>query len=110
MGDAQKRRARPSTTRALEQLAAPIALEPTKRLVQHDETCVAASDRSAQRIYETKPATRSEIKQAGEQPSVCTSAKDELREVFLQVAIYCGVPAAIDSFRVAQEVFEDMGI
>jgi 4-carboxymuconolactone decarboxylase len=37
-------------------------------------------------------------------------SKDELREVFLQVAIYCGVPAAIDSFRVAQEVFEDMGI
>ena len=37
-------------------------------------------------------------------------SKDELREVFLQVAIYCGVPAAIDSFRVAQEVCEDMGI
>lgn len=31
--------------------------------------------------------------------------KEEIREVFLQTAIYCGVPAALDSFRVAQEVF-----
>ncbi|RYH33952.1 MAG: 4-carboxymuconolactone decarboxylase [Alcaligenaceae bacterium] len=34
--------------------------------------------------------------------------KDEIKEVFLQAAIYCGVPAAIDSFRVAAEVFKDM--
>jgi 4-carboxymuconolactone decarboxylase len=34
--------------------------------------------------------------------------REEIREVFLQVAIYCGVPAAIDSFRVAREVFNDM--
>lgn len=33
---------------------------------------------------------------------------EEMREVFLQTAIYCGVPAAIDSFRVAQKVFDDM--
>lgn len=31
--------------------------------------------------------------------------KEEIQEVFLQTAIYCGVPAAIDSFRIAQEVF-----
>lgn len=31
--------------------------------------------------------------------------KDEIREVFLQAAIYCGVPAAIDSFRIAKKVF-----
>jgi 4-carboxymuconolactone decarboxylase len=36
--------------------------------------------------------------------------KEEIREVFLQVAIYCGVPAAIDSFRIAREVFKEMGI
>jgi 4-carboxymuconolactone decarboxylase len=36
--------------------------------------------------------------------------KQEIQEVFLQVAIYCGVPAAIDSFRVAKEVFKEMGI
>jgi 4-carboxymuconolactone decarboxylase len=36
--------------------------------------------------------------------------KDEIREVFLQAAIYCGVPAAIDSFRTAREVFKEMGI
>lgn len=34
--------------------------------------------------------------------------KEEIREVFLQTAIYCGVPAAIDSFRLAQEVFDEM--
>jgi hypothetical protein len=36
--------------------------------------------------------------------------KEEIQEVFLQVAIYCGVPAAIDSFRVAKEVFKEMGL
>jgi 4-carboxymuconolactone decarboxylase len=36
--------------------------------------------------------------------------KDEVKEVFLQVAIYCGVPAAIDSFRVASEVFKEMNL
>lgn len=34
--------------------------------------------------------------------------KDEIREVFLQVAIYAGVPAAIDSFRIAREVFDNL--
>lgn len=32
---------------------------------------------------------------------------DEIKEVFLQSAIYCGVPAAIGSFRVAEEVFKE---
>ena len=36
--------------------------------------------------------------------------KNDIQEVFLQAAIYCGVPAAIDSFRVAKEVFTEMGI
>ena len=36
--------------------------------------------------------------------------KEEIREVFLQAAIYCGVPAAIDAFRTAKEVFKDMDI
>ena len=36
--------------------------------------------------------------------------KDEIQEVFLQVAVYCGMPAAIDSFRTAKEVFKEMGI
>ena len=31
--------------------------------------------------------------------------KEEIREIFLQVAIYCGVPAGVDSFRTAREVF-----
>jgi 4-carboxymuconolactone decarboxylase len=36
--------------------------------------------------------------------------KDDIKEVFLQVAIYCGVPAGVDSFRIAREVFKEMGI
>ena len=36
--------------------------------------------------------------------------KEEIREVFMQTAIYCGVPAAMDSFRVAREVFKDMAV
>lgn len=34
--------------------------------------------------------------------------KDEIREVFLQTAIYCGVPAAIDSFRIAKKIFAEV--
>ena len=33
---------------------------------------------------------------------------DEMKEVFLQAAIYCGVPAAMDSFRVAREVIKEV--
>jgi 4-carboxymuconolactone decarboxylase len=36
--------------------------------------------------------------------------KEEIKEVLLQTAIYCGAPAALDSFRNAREVFKDMGI
>ena len=32
--------------------------------------------------------------------------KNEIKEVFLQVAIYCGVPAAVVAFRAAKEVFQ----
>jgi 4-carboxymuconolactone decarboxylase len=34
--------------------------------------------------------------------------REEIREVFLQVAIYCGVPAAVESFRCAREVFAEI--
>lgn len=33
-------------------------------------------------------------------------SRDEIREVLLQAAIYCGVPAAIGAFRQAREVFD----
>ncbi|MBM3352127.1 MAG: 4-carboxymuconolactone decarboxylase [Betaproteobacteria bacterium] len=36
--------------------------------------------------------------------------KEEIGEVFLQVAIYCGVPAAVESFRSAREVFKERGL
>ena len=32
--------------------------------------------------------------------------RDEIKEVLLQSAIYCGVPAAHAAFRVAQDIFE----
>ena len=35
----------------------------------------------------------------------CT--KEEIREVLLQVAIYAGVPAAVDSFRTARKVLAE---
>ena len=34
--------------------------------------------------------------------------RDDIREVFLQVAIYAGVPAAVDSFRIAREAFAEV--
>ena len=36
--------------------------------------------------------------------------KEELKEIFLQIGTYCGVPAAMDCFRNAREVFREMGI
>jgi 4-carboxymuconolactone decarboxylase len=35
--------------------------------------------------------------------------KDEIREVLLQVAIYCGIPAGVDSFRIAKEALAEIG-
>jgi 4-carboxymuconolactone decarboxylase len=35
--------------------------------------------------------------------------KEQIREVLLQVAIYCGVPAAVVAFRCAKEVFKERG-
>lgn len=37
----------------------------------------------------------------------CT--KEEILEVLLQACIYCGVPAAVDSLRLAREAFAEMG-
>jgi alkylhydroperoxidase/carboxymuconolactone decarboxylase family protein YurZ len=34
--------------------------------------------------------------------------RDEIKEVLLQSAIYCGVPAANSAFRAAAEVFREM--
>ena len=34
--------------------------------------------------------------------------RDEIREVFMQVAIYAGVPAAVDAFRVARQTFTEL--
>jgi 4-carboxymuconolactone decarboxylase len=37
-------------------------------------------------------------------------SKEQIREVFLQAAIYCGVPAAVEAFRAAREVFKERGV
>jgi len=34
--------------------------------------------------------------------------REEIAEVFLQVAVYCGVPAAVEAFRCAREVFAEI--
>ncbi|HXW19583.1 MAG TPA: 4-carboxymuconolactone decarboxylase [Roseiarcus sp.] len=34
--------------------------------------------------------------------------RDEIKEAFLQVGAYCGLPAAVDGFRVAREAFKEM--
>ena len=36
--------------------------------------------------------------------------KEEIAEVFLQVAVYAGVPAAVEAFREAKTVFDDLGV
>jgi len=34
--------------------------------------------------------------------------REEIREILLQTGVYCGVPAAVDAFRSAKEVFADL--
>ena len=34
--------------------------------------------------------------------------RDEIREALMQTAIYCGVPAAMEAFRAAKEVFAEI--
>ena len=36
--------------------------------------------------------------------------KDEIKEALMQSAVYCGVPAALDSIRVAREVFAELKV
>ena len=35
---------------------------------------------------------------------------DEIREVLIQIAIYCGIPSGVEAFRIAREVFKEEGI
>ena len=35
-------------------------------------------------------------------------SRDEIREILMQVAIYGGMPAAVDSFRIAREFFAEI--
>ena len=37
-------------------------------------------------------------------------SKEEISEAFLQVAVYCGMPAGLSSFKIARQVFKEMGI
>jgi 4-carboxymuconolactone decarboxylase len=36
--------------------------------------------------------------------------KSEIQEVLLQATIYCGVPAGVDSFRIAREALKEAGV
>jgi 4-carboxymuconolactone decarboxylase len=36
------------------------------------------------------------------------ATKEEIQEVLLQTAVYCGMPAGLESFRVAEKVFDDL--
>jgi 4-carboxymuconolactone decarboxylase len=35
-------------------------------------------------------------------------SRDEIKEILLQTAIYCGVPSANTAFKTAQEVFREV--
>ena len=35
---------------------------------------------------------------------------EDLREVLIQIGVYCGIPAGIEAFRLAREVFAQEGI
>jgi 4-carboxymuconolactone decarboxylase len=35
---------------------------------------------------------------------------EEIRDTLLQVAVYCGIPAGVEAFRLAREVFDAEGV
>ena len=35
--------------------------------------------------------------------------RDEIKEILLHAAVYCGAPAALDAFRVAKKVLGEQG-
>ncbi|MDJ0948345.1 MAG: carboxymuconolactone decarboxylase family protein [Alphaproteobacteria bacterium] len=35
-------------------------------------------------------------------------SRDELKAVLTQIAVYCGIPAGVESFRVARKALQDM--
>jgi 4-carboxymuconolactone decarboxylase len=37
-------------------------------------------------------------------------SKEEIREVLIHAAIYCGIPAAVEGFRNASEVLDQLGV
>ncbi len=37
-------------------------------------------------------------------------SKAEIREIFLQVAVYLGMPAGLGCFKVARQVFDELGV
>ena len=34
--------------------------------------------------------------------------RDEIKEILLQIGAYCGIPACLEAFRIATEVFKDI--
>ena len=36
--------------------------------------------------------------------------KEQIKDIFLQVTVYCGAPAGIDSMRIARKVFKELNI
>ena len=34
--------------------------------------------------------------------------RDELKDMLHQIAIYCGIPAGVESFRIARRVLDEM--
>ena len=36
--------------------------------------------------------------------------RDEIREVLLHASVYCGIPAAVEAFRNAEEVLDELGV
>ena len=36
--------------------------------------------------------------------------KEQIREILIHASIYCGVPAAVDGFRNAAEVLDELGV
>lgn len=35
---------------------------------------------------------------------------EEIRDTLVQVAVYCGIPAGVEAFRLAREVLTEMGV
>jgi 4-carboxymuconolactone decarboxylase len=102
---------RPSPAREIVRKVAPKLIEMTEKVVYGDvweRPGLSKRDRSLITVAALIAMYRGDQLKGHLQRALTNGVtKDEIREIFMQVGIYAGIPAAVDAFRQAREVFAE---